>query len=552
MTKRIFRSILAVVTVMLLLSLSIVLGILYTNYSDVQWQRLESELELTRLGLESSGESYLQTIDTEDFRITWIDGGGMVLFDTQANASSMDNHAQREEIKEAMAYGKGASQRYSDTLTTKMLYSAVRLQDGTVLRIAAAQDSVLALLLDTLPPMLIIFAAAVLVSVFLAKAMAKRIVDPLNELNLDAPSEAVVYDELSPLLHRIDKQNKQIQAQVALLKEKTDQFEQTTASMNEGLVLLDAGGKILSINPAAVKLFETGIACVGLDFLVIDRSAAMREGVQTALAGKRSAFRTTKAGSEYQIGISPIESDGKLLGAVVLAFDVTEQVNAQRNRQEFTANVSHELKTPLQSILSSAQLLGAGLVKPEDNAKFTGYICSEAERLLNLINDVIRLSQLDEGGEFPKESVDLYAVCSQALQSLLPAADQKNITVELLGEHTVITGVRQLAYELIYNLCDNAIRYNKDGGQVTVTVGKDSVTVKDTGIGIPKEHQTRIFERFYRVDKSHSRETGGTGLGLSIAKHAAQRLGAQLTLDSIVGEGTEIRILFTECVLSLR
>ena len=544
MTKRIFRSIFAVAAVVLLLSLGVVLGVLYSNYSDVQWKQLESELQLTRLGLESSGDSYLHSIDTDDFRITWVDGNGMVLFDTQADAASMDNHAQREEILEAMAYGKGTSQRYSDTLTTKMLYSAVRLQDGTVLRIAAAQDSALALLLDILLPLLVIFVAAVLVSMFLAKTMAKKIVDPLNDLNLDTPTESQAYDELSPLLHRIDKQNKQISIQLAQLKEKTDQFEQTTASMNEGLVLLDAEGKILSINPAAAKLFETSAACVGLDFLVIDRSAAMREGVQKTLAGKHAEFRTSKHGSEYQIGISPIISDKKLLGAVVLAFDVTEQVNSQRNRQEFTANVSHELKTPLQSILNSAQLLQSGLVKPEDNGKFTGYICSEAERLLNLINDVIRLSQLDESGEFPKESVDLYAVCSQVLQSLLPAADQRNITVELLGENTVVTGIRQLAYELIYNLCDNAIRYNKHGGKVTVTVGKDSVTVKDTGIGIPKEHQARIFERFYRVDKSHSRETGGTGLGLSIAKHAAQRLNAHISLDSIVGEGTTFEIRF--------
>lgn len=544
MTKRIFRSIFAVAAVVLLLSLSTVLGVLYSNYSEVQWQQMESELELTRLGLESSGEEYLQAITAEDFRITWIAHDGSVLYDTQADATAMDNHAQREEIMEALSYGKGTSQRYSDTLTTIMLYSAVRLQDGTVLRIAAAQDSVLALLLDVLLPMLLIFMAAVFVSVFLAKMMAKKIVDPLNNLNLDAPTEANAYDELSPLLHRIDKQNKQISAQFAQLKEKTDQFEQTTASMNEGLVLLDADGKILSINPAAAKLFETSAACVGLDFLVIDRSAAMRECVQKALAGKHGEFRISKHGSEYQIGISPIVSNGKLLGAVVLAFDITEQVNSQRNRQEFTANVSHELKTPLQSILNSAQLLQSGLVKPEDNGKFTGYICSEAERLLNLINDVIRLSQLDENGEFPKESVDLYAVCSQVLQSLLPAADQRNITVELLGENTVITGVRQLAYELVYNLCDNAIHYNKDGGKITVTVGKDSVTVKDTGIGIPKEHQSRIFERFYRVDKSHSRETGGTGLGLSIAKHAAQRIGAGIKLNSVEREGTTVEVTF--------
>ena len=544
MTKRIFRSIFAVAAVVLLLSLGVVLGVLYDHFSDVQWQQLNSDLELTRLGLESSGEDYLSSITAEDFRITWIDPSGTVLFDTEADAADMDNHAQREEIMEAFAYGKGTSQRYSDTLTAIMLYSAVRLQDGTVLRIAAAQDSVFALLLDVLLPMLLIFAAAVLVSLFLARALAKKIVDPLNDLNLDAPTETQAYDELSPLLHRIDKQNKQISVQVAQLKEKTDQFEQTTASMNEGLVLLDAEGKILSINPAAAKLFETSSACVGLDFLVIDRSAAMREGVRKALSGKHAEFRTAKHGCEYQIGISPIVSNEKLLGAVVLAFDVTEQVNSQRNRQEFTANVSHELKTPLQSILNSAQLLQSGLVKQEDNAKFTGYICSEAERLLNLINDVIRLSQLDESGEFPKESVDLYAVCSQVLQSLLPSADQRNITVELLGENAVITGVQRLAYELIYNLCDNAIRYNKDGGKVTVTVGKDAVTVKDTGIGISKEHQTRIFERFYRVDKSHSRETGGTGLGLSIAKHAAQRLGARITLDSTVGMGTEIHVSF--------
>ena len=546
MTKRIFRSIFALAAVVLLLSLGVVLGVLYNHYDHVQWQQLESELELTRLGLEASGQDYLASITAEDFRITWIGNDGSVLFDTQADAGAMDDHSQREEIIKALAYGKGTSQRYSDTLTTIMLYSAVRLQDGTVLRIAAAQDSVFALLLDVLLPMLLIFAAAILVSLVLARMMAKKIVNPLNDLNLDAPTESQAYDELSPLLHRIDKQNKQISIQLAQLKEKTDQFEQTTASMNEGLVLLDAEGKILSINPAAAKLFETSSACVGLDFLVIDRSEAMREGVQKALSGNHGEFRTSKAGLEYQIGISPIVSNEKLLGAVVLAFDVTEQVNSQRNRQEFTANVSHELKTPLQSILNSAQLLQSGLVKPEDNSKFTGYICSEAERLLNLINDVIRLSQLDESGEFPKESVDLYQVSSQVLQSLLPSADKKNVTVELLGENTIIPGIRQLAYELIYNLCDNAIRYNKDGGKLTVTIGKDSVTVKDTGIGIPKEHQARIFERFYRVDKSHSRETGGTGLGLSIAKHAAQRLNAKIQLDSTVGEGTEIIVRFED------
>ena len=281
-----------------------------------------------------------------------------------------------------------------------------------------------------------------------------------------------------------------------------------------------------------------------MDFLVVDRSQAMSKGVKQALSKEHCDFRITKHGSEYQIGISPIVSGNRLLGAVVLAFDVTEQVNAQRNRQEFTANVSHELKTPLQSILNSAQLLQSGLVKPEDMQKFTGYICSETERLLQLINDIIRLSQLDEGGEYPKENVELYQVCSQVLQTLLPAADQRNITVELLGDEVVIPGIRQLAYELIYNLCDNAIRYNKDSGKVTVTVKGRSVIVQDTGIGIPKEHHARIFERFYRVDKSHSRETGGTGLGLSIVKHAAQQLGAKIHLDSTPNVGTTVTVTF--------
>ena len=542
MMKRIFQAIVAVAVVVLLLSLGVVLAVLYSHYSDVQWQRLDSELKLTQLGLESAGESYLDSLTVNDFRITWIGADGAVLFDTEADTGSMDNHAQREEILEAFTYGSGKSQRYSNTLTDIMLYQAVKLQDGTVLRISAAQDSVLALLLDVMLPIGLILIAAIVVSLVLARAMAKKIVDPLNDLNLDEPTRCATYDELSPLLHRIEKQNNLIQEQVSLLKERTDQFEQITVSMSEGLVLLDYEGKILSINPAAAKLFETSSACVGLDFLVIDRSQEMRAGISKAYSKQHCDFRMTKHGSEYQIGISPIMSGGKLLGAVVLAFDISDQVNAQRNRQEFTANVSHELKTPLQSILNSAQLLQGGLVKPDDTTKFTGYICSEAERLLNLINDVIRLSQLDEGGEYPKESVDLYQIASQVLQSLLPAADQRNITVELHGDHTVITGIRQLAYELIYNLCDNAIRYNKDSGKVIVTVSKDGVTVQDTGIGIPKEHQTRIFERFYRVDKSHSRETGGTGLGLSIAKHAAEQLGAKIILDSIPGTGTTIQV----------
>ena len=544
MTKRIFRSIVIVATLVLFVCFGVTLGVLYSHYSDLQWQQLGNELTIAQNGLEQYGEDYLDALSKGNFRFTWIEKSGTVLHDTQTSYETMDNHADREEIKEAFAYGSGESQRYSNTLTTKMLYKAVKLQDGSVLRISAAQDSVFALLLEILLPLILIYVIAIAASLMLARRMAKRIVNPLNDLDLDTPLSCNTYDEISPLLHRIEKQNKQISAQVAQLKEKTDQFEQTTSSMSEGLVLLDSEGKILSINPAAARLFETSKACVGLDFLVVDRSQAMSKGVKQALSKQHCDFRITKHGSEYQIGISPIVSGNRLMGAVVLAFDVTEQVNAQRNRQEFTANVSHELKTPLQSILNSAQLLQSGLVKPEDMQKFTGYICSEAERLLQLINDIIRLSQLDEGGEYPKENVELYQVCSQVLQTLLPAADQRNITVELLGDEVVIPGIRQLAYELIYNLCDNAIRYNKDSGKVTVTVKGRSVIVQDTGIGIPKEHHARIFERFYRVDKSHSRETGGTGLGLSIVKHAAQQLGAKIHLDSTPNVGTTVTVTF--------
>lgn len=544
MTKRIFRSIVIVATLVLFVCFGVTLGILYSHYSELQWQQLGNELTIAQNGLEQYGEDYLDALSKGSFRFTWIDKSGSVLHDTEASYEEMDNHSDREEIMEAFAYGGGDSQRYSDTLTTKMLYKAVKLQDGSVLRISAAQDSVFALLLQILVPLIFIYAVAIGLSLVLARRMAKRIVHPLNDLNLDHPLTCHTYDELSPLLHRIEKQNKQITAQVELLKEKTDQFEQTTSSMSEGLVLLDEEGKILSINPAAARLFETSKACIGLDFFVVDRSPEMRSGIQKALTKQHVDFQINKHGCVYQIGISPIASEERLLGAVILAFDVSEQVNAQRNRQEFTANVSHELKTPLQSILSSAQLLQSGLVKQEDIQKFAGYICSETERLLQLIGDIIRLSQLDEGGEYPKENVNLYQVCSQVLQTLIPAADQRNITVELHGDETEITGIRQLAYELIYNLCDNAIRYNKDNGKVIVTVKGRSVIVQDTGIGIPKEHHARIFERFYRVDKSHSRETGGTGLGLSIAKHAAQRLNAKISLESVPDAGTTVTISF--------
>ncbi|MBQ8827900.1 MAG: PAS domain-containing protein, partial [Clostridia bacterium] len=457
-------------------------------------------------------------------------------------------HMEREEINEALSFGSGESSRYSDTLTEKMIYSAKSLSDGTVLRISASLDSVFALLFDVLFPMIVIMVLSICLSAFLARRMAKGIVKPLNELDLEHPAENDSYEELSPILTKIGKQHRQITEQMNELTRKTDEFEQITASMNEGLVLLDKKGFILSMNSAARKLFGTDEVPVGRDFLTVDRSPQMSRAINDAFRGKHSEFREQKNGCEYQFGISCIESDGDTFGVVILCFDVTETAFAEQKRREFTANVSHELKTPLQSIIGSAELLENGLVKPEDTGRFIGNIKNEAERLVSLINDIIRLSQLDENSEPADESVDLYDVSKEAIDVLTVSAAKKQIELHLSGEPCVLDGIRRYLYEIVYNLCDNAIRYNIPGGKVNIDVRHDKgntvLTVSDTGIGIPPEHQSRIFERFYRVDKSHSKETGGTGLGLSIVKHAAAYHGGIIKLDSTVGKGTTVTITF--------
>ena len=358
------------------------------------------------------------------------------------------------------------------------------------------------------------------------------------------------YEELSPLLGRINQQRRQIDAHVQELQRKRDEFDQITGNMKEGLVLLNEKGMILSINPAARALFRTGSACVGQDFLTIERSSDVSHALQTAMEQGHSEIRTEREGREYQMDMSRIESEGAVTGAVILAFDVTEQELAQRNRREFTANVSHELKTPLQSIMGSAELMENGLVKPEDMPVFIGRIRSEAARLVTLIEDIIRLSQLDEGVELPVECVELHALAQETVQSLSDAAEAKSVSLAVTGQPVTVRSVRRLLSEILYNLCDNAIKYNVPGGRVTVDVAGTAegaaITVSDTGIGIPAEHQARVFERFYRVDKSHSRASGGTGLGLSIVKHAVQDLGGTIRLDSTPGQGTSIRVTIPE------
>ena len=556
MTKKIFRSILLAAVSVLLASLVIIMGCLYDYYRNVQEEQLRDELRLASYGVEAGGSDYLEQLaspyrfqSTADFRLTWVAPSGEVIFDTHVPASEMENHADRAEVREALTKGESGGVRYSETLTERTLYYARRLADGTVLRISISQLTVFALAMGMLQPILLTAIIAVILSALLAHRMAKSIVAPMNRLDLDKPLENDAYEELSPLLGRIHRQHRQIEAQLRELRRKTAEFEQITESMSEGLVLLDRKGVILSINPAARKIFHAGSPCVGQDFLVVDRDHEINLAIQTALEGGHSEIRAVRNDREYQFDISRITADGLTAGTVLLAFDVTEQVAAERSRQEFTANVSHELKTPLQSIMGSAELLENGLVKQEDVPQFVSVIRTEAARLVTLVEDIIHLSQLDEGIAPAKEQVNLLELADSAASALRERAEERHIALSVTGEDSMIKGVRGFLYEMLYNLIDNAIKYNTDGGKVEVAVSAadtgTTVSVKDTGIGIPPEYQARVFERFFRVDKSRSKASGGTGLGLSIVKHIAQYHHADLSLHSTIGKGTDISVSFS-------
>ena len=548
MTKKIFQSILLVAGCVLLASLLIIMGFLYDYFGGVEENQLRDELSLAAAAVEDGGTDYLSQLTADRYRLTWIAADGSVLYDTKTDAESLENHASRAEVSQALATGTGESTRYSSTLMEKTMYYAQRLDDGTVLRISISRATVGMIAVGMIQPLLIVLIVALILSGLLARRLSRRIVDPLNSLDLEHPLDNDAYEELSPLLKRIHRQHVEIQTQLRELREKTDEFTQITGSMREGLVLLDEHGSILSINAAAQALFGADAQCVGRDFLTIERSHEISAAIQAAAADGHSEVRAERAGRVYQFDISRITSDGTFLGTVILAFDITEQEFAERNRREFTANVSHELKTPLQGIIGSAELIENGMVKPEDLPRFVGHIHAEAARLVTLIDDIIRLSQLDEGGAMPTEPVDLLAVSQEAAENLHDAAAARNVTVSVTGQPAVLPGVRRLIYEIVYNLCDNAIKYNRDGGRVDVTVAADaggsSITVADTGIGIAPEHQGRVFERFYRVDKSHSKASGGTGLGLSIVKHAVQYHHGRIELESTPGTGTTIRVVF--------
>ena len=549
MTKRIFRSIVFAVLAVLLAAVTLILGVVYSYFTQVQQSQLRVETALAAHAVANEGMAYFDRLDgTMDCRITWIAADGRVLYDNRTDTESMVNHLEREEVAQALTAGYGQSTRYSDTLLQQYVYAAERLPDGSVLRLSASRQSVLQLLVDTLWPILLILFAAAALSLWLASRLSRDIVRPLNGLDLDAPLGEKSYPELLPLLHRLDAQQRQLHHQQQELAQRQKEFHTVTKSLPEGLVLLNQAGTILSINPAASTLLEVTPNCLGADFSVANRNPVVAGLVEKAFSGKKAEQTVELMGSTCMAAARPVRTEGVLSGVVLLLLDLTQKQKAEALRREFTANVSHELKTPLHAVSGYAELLRSGLVQPEDAAGFYDKIYGEAQRLIRLVEDILRLSRLDEGAaDMNWIPTDLFAALQQTALQLSAPAELAGVRLDIQGSPAELTGIPQLHNAILFNLLDNAIKYNHRGGTVRASVenGEQTVTlrVSDTGMGIPAEHQERIFERFYRVDKSHSKEVGGTGLGLSIVKHAVQILHGQLTLTSIPGEGTTITVV---------
>ncbi len=549
MTKRIFRSICLVALTVFLASVILIMGVLYEYFSNALQAQLKMQTLLAAQGVTNEGIAYFQDLQVKNYRISWIDTEGNVIFDSASDTAEMENHLEREEVREALSSGYGESRRYSATLMERSFYSAQKLDDGTVLRLSISQNSILTLLLGMTQPICIIFVIALILSIVLAIQVSKKIVKPLNEIDLDNPLSNEGYDELSPFLRRIDSQQRQLRGQKAELLQKENELNTIIGSMNEGMILLNQKGKIISINPAARKLLDAGTDCIGSDMLSLCRNLELQEILTKALHGERGENIIRLHGESYQIDADPITSENIVKGAALFFFNVTEKEKAEQIRREFTANVSHELKTPLHSISGYAELLKNDMVKEHDKIPFAGKIYDETGRMIRLVEDIITLSHLDEGaGDMQRETIDLYTLAERALQSLKPQADSACVALELSGIPAVLNGIPQLLYSIVYNLCDNAIKYNHENGNVMVNIqhknGTVVLSVEDTGIGIAYEHQERIFERFYRVDKSHSKAVGGTGLGLSIVKHAAKIHNARVEVKSHVGKGTMVIVTF--------
>ncbi len=549
MTKRIFRSICFAAIAVFLSSIILIIGVLYNYFTSIQKKQLRMQTSLAAQGITNEGIRYFDGLDTANYRITWIDTDGRVLYDNQQDTAGLENHLQREEIRQAILTGYGESERYSTTLMKRSLYTAQRLENGTILRLSIAQNTILTLILGMAPPIFIVLLAAIVLSVIMAMRLSRKIVKPLNRLNLDHPLDNDNYDELLPLLRRIDSQQKQLKIHALELDKKQDELDTIIRNIKEGMILLNPKGKIISMNPAAMVLLDTNRHCIGEDILMVSRNLVLQEVLSRALRGEQS-IKTTKLGDRhFQIDASPVISNEVISGIALLLFDITEKEQAEQMRREFTANVSHELKTPLHSISGHAELLKNGIVKDADICSFAEKIYLEAQRMIQLVEDIINLSHLDEGAsDMRYEAVDLYTIARTTVQSLEEKAAKAGITLVLSGQSAIMEGIPHLLQGIVFNLCDNAIKYNHKNGSVSVNIEKKEafvfLSVSDTGIGIPPEHQEHIFERFYRVDKSHSKEAGGTGLGLSIVKHAAKIHHAEIELHSVMKKGTTIIVRF--------
>ena len=537
-----------VCALVLTVGLAAVMGILYSNFDGQMRKELSKEAAYLAYGVEQQGTDYLKNVKDKSSRITYINKDGTVLFDNKADADEMQNHKNRTEFQKAEKYGAGECSRYSDTLSEKTIYYALRLKDGTVLRVSDTQDSVLALVENLLPLCGLLFLMLIL-SGIMASVISKRIVKPVNELDLEHPEENKIYEELSPLLGKIHKQNRQIQKQLELAKQQQEEFSLITENMQEGLIVIDRYTMILSANSSAWNLFRVDKVCQGESVYCLDRAEDFRHAIEQVLSGEHAELILKLNGSDIQLIANPVVRGQKTEGAVILLVNVTEKLERENLRREFSANVSHELKTPLTSISGFAEIMQGGLVKCEDIPKFAGRIYKESQRLLQLVEDVIQISQLDEEKtSYTWELVDVYQVCKNAFESLKEKAQSMNVHLYICGDSMKMEAVRTLLEEAVYNVCDNAIKYNRNDGSVSIfltqTAHEIQIVVKDTGVGIPKEDQDRVFERFYRVDKSHSKEIGGTGLGLSIVKHAVSTLNGSIVLRSEEGSGTEITMKF--------
>lgn len=549
MTKKIFKSIMTVCTVVLILGLAFVMGILYRYFGKQISTELEKEAFYAAQGVESSGMEYLEKLDGKNSRITLIDQDGSVLYDSQAEASSMENHKDREEVKEAAETGTGKAVRMSETLSEKTIYYALRLEDGKILRVSSTQYSVLALVYQLIVPVLWILLLMIVLSGLFASRLSKKVVEPVNKLDLEHPEENEVYEEMAPLLSRMYKQNREIKNQIDTARRQQEEFSIITENMQEGLVVIDRYTMILSGNASVWKLFHVNGPKNGESVYVLNRSEEFQSIIDKALDGKHNEAVLKVDGSDIHVVANPVMREEQVEGAVLLLVNVTEKLEREKLRREFSANVSHELKTPLTSISGFAEIIQDGYVKEEDVRAFAGRIYKEAQRLITLVEDVIRISQLDEG-EVPYEwtETDLYQTAKNVFGTLSEAAKKQDVHLYIEGDRVQLHTVPNILEEVLFNLCDNAIKYNKPGGSVCIclTENEESVciSVKDNGVGIPKEDQSRVFERFYRVDKSHSKEIGGTGLGLSIVKHGVSFLGGEVELESTPGQGTEITVSF--------